>query len=208
MIKNLKNSFFTGLILLLPIIITVALFTFLVKYVNDKLLAPIISLFGLDLYNANWWIYAVKFVAFIVTLLLIALIGAATRLLLLRNFFGFWETLLSKVPIVGKIYLAIKEISRAFLGQNRAVFEQVVLLEYPRKGIYSIAFLTQEACEEINKKTNTQGVYVFLPTTPNPTNGYFLIVPKKDIIPLKMSVADGLKLVISGGTFSPTIKSN
>ena len=105
--------------------------------------------------------------------------------------------------MVGKIYITIKEMSRAFLGQDKQIFEQVVLVEYPRKGVYSLGFITTKACREIQEKTQADVVYVFLPTVPNPTNGYFLIVPKDRIMPLEMSVADGFKLVVSGGTFSP-----
>ena len=80
------------------------------------------------------------------------------------------------------------------------------MIEYPRKGIYSLAFVTGPGCQEIQEKTKTDTVHVFLPTTPNPTNGFFLAVPKNQVLPLDMSVADGFKLIVSGGTFSPAKK--
>lgn len=100
-------------------------------------------------------------------ILVITLVGAATKLILLRNFFGFWERLLSRVPTVGKIYITIKQISRVFLVLGAS------------------------------------SSYVFLPTTANPTNGFFLVVPKEEVLPLDLSVANAFKLIISGGTFSP-----
>lgn len=205
MFTKIKNSFFTGLIVILPIVLTVAIFVFLVKQVNEKVLSPMIELSGLDFSNP-YWTYAAKGAGFLITILLIALIGLATRLIILRNFFGFWERLLGKVPAIGKIYIAIKQISRAFLGQGKQIFEKVALIEYPRKGIYSLGFVTAQGCKEIQERTKTDIVYVFLPTTPNPTNGFFLAVPKNEVLPLEMSVADAFKLVVSGGTFTPPVK--
>ncbi|MBN3038851.1 MAG: DUF502 domain-containing protein [Candidatus Omnitrophica bacterium] len=207
MLNKIKSSFFTGLVLILPLVLTIAIISGLVKQINEKVLSPAIELLGLTFYNP-YWTHMAKAIAFVMAILLIALVGAATRSFLLRKFFGFWEGILAKVPAIGKIYTTIKEISRALLGQGKLVFEKVVLIEYPRKGVYSIAFLTQEASKEIKEKTASEAVYVFLPTTPNPTNGYFLVIPKNDIIPLNMSVAEGLKLVVSGGTVTPADKNS
>ena len=207
MLNKVKNDFLAGLVIILPIFLTIAILGFLARQVNEKILNPMLEFFGLYFYNPCWT-YTAKAVGFVITILFVALIGAATRLILLRKFFGFWEKLLSRVPTIGKIYLTIKQISRAILGQGKHVFEKVVLVEYPRKGIYSLGFVTTQGCEEIQKKTKPGAVYVFLPTTPNPTNGYFLVVPKEEIVPLEMSVADGFKLIVSGGTFSPPIKNS
>jgi len=202
MFNKMKRNFLTGLAVILPTVLTVVIFVFLAKQVNEKILSPIIKLLGLHFYNP-YWTYISKGAGFLIIILVITLIGLATRLILLRNFFGFWERLLSRVPMIGKIYVTIKQISRAFLGQGKYVFEKVVLVEYPRKGIYSLGFVTAESCREIQEKTEPGVVYVFLPTTPNPTNGFFLVVPKDELLPLEMSVADGFKLIVSGGTFSP-----
>lgn len=202
MFNKIKNDFLTGLVALLPIVLTIAIFAFLVKQINEKMLTPMVGFLDLKFFHPYWSSMA-KAMAFLMAILLITLVGAATKLILLRNFFGFWERLLSRVPTVGKIYITIKQISRAFLVQGKHVFEQVVLVEYPRKGIYSLGFLTSVACREINEKTGTSSIYVFLPTTPNPTNGFFLVVPKEEVLPLDLSVANAFKLIISGGTFSP-----
>ena len=203
--NRIKNSFLTGLVVVLPIIITIAIFTFMGRKVNEKILIPVIKMSGLDFSNPHW-VYLAKFSSFLIIILLIALIGAATRFIVLRRFFGFWERLLLRLPTIGKIYTTVKEISRAFLGQGRQVFEKVVLVEYPRKGIYSLGFVTTQTCKEIQKKASSDSIYVFLPTSPNPTNGFFLILPKSEIVPLEMSVADGFKLIVSVGTFTPAEK--
>lgn len=203
--KKIKGSFLTGLVVILPIILTIAILNFLVRQINTKVLIPFIRTIGLDFYSPHW-MHLAKGASFLIIILLIALIGGATRLLILRKFFSFWEGLFLRVPTVGKIYITIKQISQAFLGQGKQVFKQVVLVEYPRKGIYSLGFVTTESCAEIKQKTSTDSIYVFLPTSPNPTNGFFLILPKKTVIPLKLSVADGFKLIVSGGTFTPEEK--
>jgi len=200
--NKIKNSFLTGIVVILPIVLTVAIFSFLVRKINEKMLIPIIKMSGLDLYSPHW-IYLAKGISFFLIILLIALVGAATRFIFLRKFFGFWERLFLRLPTVGKLYITIKEIIRAFLGQGKQIFEEVVLVEYPRKGIYSLGFITAKSCREIQEKTSNDSVYVFLPTSPNPTNGFFLVLPRKEVIPLKISVADGFKLIVSGGTFTP-----
>lgn len=202
MFNRIKNNFLTGFVIILPLILTVIIFAFLIRQVNENILNPMIKLFGIHFYNP-YWTYVVKGISFLIIILAITLIGLATKLILLRNFFSFWEKLLSKVPMIGKIYVTIKQISCAFLGQGKHVFEKVVLVEYPRKGIYSLGFVTAQGSKEIQNKTGADTVYVFLPTTPNPTNGFFLVVPKDQVLPLEMSVADGFKLIVSGGTFSP-----
>lgn len=207
MLNRIKNNLLTGLVVILPIILTVTIFMFLARQINESMLTPVIKFLGLGFHNP-YLKYGAKVVAFLIIIMFTALIGLATRLILLRKFFGFWEKLLSKVPMVGKIYVTIKEMSRAFLGQGKQVFERAVLIEYPRKGIYSLGFVTAQGCKEIREKTKANIVYVFLPTTPNPTNGFFLAIPKNDVLPLEMSVADAFKLIVSGGTFSPSEKNN
>ncbi|MFC1631800.1 DUF502 domain-containing protein [Candidatus Omnitrophota bacterium] len=202
MLKRIKNNFLTGLVVLLPVVLTVTIFTFLVKQINTKVLSPMLNFFSLHFYNP-YWTYAAKGLAFLLAIFLIIVVGSATKLILLRNFFSFWERLLFKVPTIGKIYSTIKQISRALFGQGKHVFEQVVLIEYPRKGIYSLGFVTSSACAEVKNTTGLDAVYVFIPTTPNPTNGFFLVVPKDEVLPLELSVADAFKLVVSGGTFTP-----
>ena len=205
MFNKIKKNFFAGLLIIFPIVLTGIIFVFLIKKINENILVPLIEFLGLHFYNP-YWVYGAKAVGFLLVILLVTLIGLAARLILLRKFFGFWERLLSKVPMIGKIYITIKEMSLAFLGQGRHVFEKVVLIEYPRKGIYSLGFLTSQGCKQIQEKIKSDVVHVFLPTTPNPTNGFFLVVPKNEVLPLEMSVTDGFKLVISGGTFSPPDK--
>lgn len=129
--------------------------------------------------------------------------------MLATNIFGrklveAWEHLLKQVPVVKTVYQVLKAVVDTFSIQNREQFSRVVLVEFPRKGQYSIAFVTGITKGEIQEITPERLVNVYVPTTPNPTSGYFLFVPEPEIIPLSMSVEDGMKMIISGGMYTPS----
>jgi uncharacterized membrane protein len=144
-----------------------------------------------------------KFAIFFILIGLLIIIGFAARIIMLRNIFGFGERLLCKVPMVSTVYKSLKEMSLAFLSNQNSVFKKVVLLQYPKNGVYAIGFITSEAQGEIQAKTKETVVNVFVPTAPNPTSGMLVLVPREDIIMLDMSVAEGMKMIISGGAVTP-----
>jgi uncharacterized membrane protein len=108
-----------------------------------------------------------------------------------------------KVPCVGVVYRTVKQIVDTFSQENRAVFQEVVLIEYPRPNCYALGFLTNNARGEVEEKTGKSLANVFLPTTPNPTSGYLLMLPREDVQSLEMSVGEGMKMIISGGAVIP-----
>jgi len=127
---------------------------------------------------------------------------------IVANFFGrrliaLWEALLARIPLVRTIYHSVKQVAETVLATDGKSFRKVLLIEYPRRGIYTLAFQTGKAVGEIQDKTGTQVVNVFVPTTPNPTSGFFILVPREDIIELDMSVDDGLKMIVSMGVIVP-----
>ena len=195
-------SFINGVVLLLPITITIALIRFIVKQVNNILLNPLLGFFA-PFAKGGQHVYVVKTLIFLAVIACIAFIGWCARILVVNRTFAFGERLLGKVPILGKIYTAVKQISSAFLGHGKTIFKQVVLIEYPRKGVYSIGFTTGTSKGEITQRIGERGVNVFVPTTPNPTSGVFLVVPREGIQFLRMSVEEGMKLIVSGGSISP-----
>jgi uncharacterized membrane protein len=134
---------------------------------------------------------------------LTVLIGFVARNFLGRRVFRLGETLVERIPIVNRVYVALKQISEAFWGRNKTVFTGVVLLEYPRKGLYTLGFVTSPGRGEIKAKTEEKLINVFLPTTPNPTSGWFVMVPEEQAVPLDMKVEDALKMIISGGAVVP-----
>ncbi len=200
---RLRYNFFTGLLITLPLFLTALILKFLYEMLNNILLEPLTRVFRPFL-DEFYFVILAKLTALLVTLGLITLIGFMARWLFARQMFQYIEKhLLLKVPLMNKIYSSVKEISNAFLGEKSKLFRKVVLVEYPRKDIFSIGFIASEAKGEVQEKTQKEVVNVFVPTVPNPTSGFLLLFPKDEIIPLEMSVEEGLKLVISGGAIVP-----
>lgn len=198
MTKRIRNDFITGIAILLPIAITLTVFNFLLSSLNTKLLEPLLKNFEPYIQGPHA-VMAAKIISMLVILAGITLIGIAARMIFFRKIFTFWENILLKVPMLSKIYAGTKQLSRAFLGEGKTMFKEVALIEYPRKGIFSIAFVTAKGKEELIQKSGQELVSLFLPTTPNPTSGLYIAVPKEDIMILDMSIEDGFKLIISGG---------
>ena len=138
----------------------------------------------------------------------IAVVLVLTTGMIVANFLGkrivsAWESLLARIPLVRTLYSGIKQIMEAVLAADGKSFSKVLLLEYPRKGVWSLAFMTSDELGEVQDKTCSNVISVFIPTTPNPTSGFVLMVPKEDVIELDMSVEDGLKMIISMGVVVP-----
>jgi uncharacterized membrane protein len=140
--------------------------------------------------------------------ILLALVIIFATGLIAANFIGkslvdWWESFLDKIPLVRNIYSPLKKFSELILSDQTQSFSKVLLIEYPRKGLYSLCFQTSKNLGEIEKKSGRDVVCVFVPTTPNPTSGLILMVPQEDVIELDMSVEDGLKMIISLGVVVP-----
>lgn len=193
--RNLRNSFFAGLLVVVPlaasVLILVGLFTWITDFMlppalRDKMLTPLYRVIAL--------------VAFVV---LTTVVGWVTRLVLGRKLIVGVEALIARVPVLNRTYGFMKEISQTLLSGRKTMFRRVVLVEFPRPGIYSIGFVTSETGGEAQVKTKETVVNVFVPTTPNPTSGFLVLVPREQLVELEMSVGDGMKMVISGGAVVP-----
>ena len=125
-----------------------------------------------------------------------------------KTMVGFGERLLKRIPIVRSVYSAAKNFSELVFSETGQSFKKVLLIEYPRKGIYSLAFQTSTALGEVQKKTGSDVVCTFVPTTPNPTSGYIIILPKKDVIEMDMNVDEAFKMIVSLGVVVPTWSEN
>ncbi len=147
-------------------------------------------------------------VGLLVLFALIYLVGFLTRTFIGGKLVALGEAILRRVPLVRNIYTATKQILEAILSGSERHFNEVVLLEYPRRGIYAIGFVTSPARGEVQAHMSGETVNVFLPTTPNPTSGYLLVLPRSDLTVLDMSVEDAVKLIISGGIVAPAAKSS
>jgi len=140
---------------------------------------------------------------FVAVVCITILVGAFARNIIGRSLLGIWEALISRIPLVNKVYVTIKQIGEGVFSDKGAVFKRVVLVEWPRKGIYALAFVTHQPGGELQEKIGCPVVTVFLPTTPNPTSGFFLIVPEEQTTPLSISVEDAVKLIVSSGIVGP-----
>jgi uncharacterized membrane protein len=139
----------------------------------------------------------------VVVVALITAFGLLSKYVIGKVALASFERMIARLPFVSTVYLTAKQIIETFSKHRRAVFQKTVLVEFPRKGLYSIGFLTSEAGGEIQSRTGAHVVNVFVPTTPNPTSGFLVMVPKEDVTLLDMTVADGMKLIISGGAMVP-----
>ena len=184
--KQLRKSFFTGLLVVIPIGATIYILIFLINILNDLL--P----FSFLPYGAG----------IVLTVILITLVGFMTTNLIGKRLIEMGEQFIFRIPLVKNVYAAVKQISDAMLSSPGKKYRRVVLIEYPRKGIYTLAFVTGIAKGEVQNKTKSDVINLFVPTTPNPTSGFYLMIPENDVIDLDISVEDAFKLLISGGMVS------
>ncbi len=188
-VQKLRNLFITGLVIFIPLAVTIY-FLWITFNILDGFLKPLVkAVFGTDIPGLS----------LLVTLLLVLVTGAFAKAAIGRSVFDYLDRGVLRIPIVRSVYSTIKGASAAFLIPEQGGFKSVVLLEYPRRGIYALAFTTGLSAGEVQEKTAERTVNVFVPTSPNPTSGFFLMVPEKDLIPLKLSVEEALKFVVSGG---------
>jgi len=194
-ISYLKALFLHGLFTLLPIIITISLLSLLYRLLKGWL-API--------YNCEpaciRWIPQSEI---LVTVLIILFVGLLYELFLQKIIHGVEQSVLKKIPILGLIYFGIKQIARALTAQDKSALQEVVLVEFPSTGIYSIGFLTGEVFEALTPAVDKSYLTVFVPHTPNPTTGFYIIVAPERCTRLQMSRQDAIALIISGGLARP-----
>lgn len=204
MFSRFRKYFITGVAIIFPMAITVIIVRFLVIKINSYILNPLVAMLRINPFLTEYSLVIAKWIVFFLVVSCISLIGWAANILFLRKTFGFGERIFLKVPMIGKIYSVTKEIGYAFLGRGKAFFKKVVLIEYPRKGIYSIGFLTaEESAKAIRDISGKDLLSIFVATTPNPTSGFFLLMPKEDTKILDMTVEEGMKLVVSSGAIIP-----
>lgn len=203
---RLRNYFLTGFIVCAPLAITAYIAWSFIRWV-DSWVKPYIPLrYSPDTYLP----FPVPGFGLIVALVLITLIGFMTANIVGRAIVNFGERLLGRMPLVRGIYGSLKQIFQTVLSNKGDMFRQVGLVEYPRKGIWSLVFVASEKETEINQKLNHEGdplIAVFMPCTPNPTTGFLMYVLKSDIVLLDMTIEDGAKLIVSAGLVAPEVKS-
>ncbi len=195
--RRLRANFLTGLVVAAPIGITIWLAVQVVSFIDQS-----VAGFIPDRYNDAYNQYGLPGTGVVIVVVLLTLIGFLTRNFLGRSLLAYGESWVNRMPIVRSVYGALKQIFDAVVQQSNN-FREVVLVEYPRRGIWAIGFVTSTTRGEVQNLTEDDVVNVFLPTTPNPTSGFLLFVPRRDLVTLHMTIEEGIKLVISGGLVTP-----
>ena len=189
--SRLRNNFIAGIVVLIPIGITLYLTLFLIK-ISGKIIPKRIN-------PNNYLPFDLPGVEILIAIFIITFIGWLSLSFIGKKFFEIFNNFLQKIPILRTIYSAIGQMTESFTKSDHSE-KSVVLLEYPRKGIWVVGFATRENHGIIKEKVNEELVNVFVPTTPNPTSGFLLMLPKKDLIYLKVSFEQASKFIVSAGT--------
>ncbi|MEI7730279.1 MAG: DUF502 domain-containing protein [Verrucomicrobiota bacterium] len=200
-----QANFFTGLAIVLPGALSIALVVWVfrnIANVTDALLLFMPKHWTHQDGGQGPFYWYSSLLALAMAVVLITIIGRLAREYLGQKAIKYMEDLMLRVPLVNKVYSTIKQVNEAFTG-NKTAFKQVCLLEYPRTGVYSVGFITSEQLKPIVKDNRQHLVSVFIPTTPNPTSGFIVLVPEAEVTKLDISVADGIKFIISLGALTP-----
>ena len=211
LLSRIRASFLTGLVVIAPVGLTIWLIWTVIGWI-DGIVLPMVPLayhpdrliqtyFGLDP-SAQ---INVRGIGVIIFLLFTVIVGWLAKGIIGRSFIRFAESLVERTPVVRTIYSGIKQIAETVFAQSERSFEKACLVQYPRKGIWAIGFISTQAKGEVLDRAETMGglMSVFVPTTPNPTSGFLLFFPEEDVVELDMSIEDAAKLVISAGLVYP-----
>jgi uncharacterized membrane protein len=194
----MKKYFITGLLIWIPLVITIWVLKLVVDTLDQSLL-----LLPLALRTENWLGMHIPGLGVLLTLLIVFLTGAITANLIGQRLVHLWHEILHRIPVVNSIYSSVKQVSDTLFSSSGEAFRKTLLVQWPRQGMWTIAFLTGTPGSDVTRHLQGDFVSVYVPTTPNPTGGYFIIMPRQDVIELDMSVDTALKYVISMGVASP-----
>ena len=198
--QRLRSNFLTGLVLITPIILTIYLLWGVINFIDDKVVPWLPNKYNPSTYLGK----DIPGLGVMTFLVFTTIVGMVTKGFFGRQLIKFWQSLVDRTPVFRSIYNALKQIAETVFTKSDQTFKSACLVEYPRRGIWVVAFVSTITRGEIKEKINKDEILtVFVPTTPNPTSGFLLFIPKKDVIILKMSVENAAKLVISAGLVVP-----
>ena len=198
--QKLRSNFLTGLVLITPIILTIYLLWGVINFIDDKVVPWLPNKYNPSTYLGK----DIPGLGVMTFLVFTTIVGMVTKGFFGRQLIKYWQSLVDRTPVFRSIYNALKQIAETVFTKSDQTFKSACLVEYPRRGIWVVAFVSTITRGEIKEKINKDEILtVFVPTTPNPTSGFLLFIPKKDVIILKMSVENAAKLVISAGLVVP-----
>lgn len=199
----MKKYFITGLLIWVPLGITIWVLSLIVRSMDQSLL-----LLPAAIRPENLLGFYIPGIGALLTLLVVFLTGLVAANIIGQRLIVFWEGALSRIPVVKSIYYSVKQVSDTLFSSNGEAFRKALLVEYPRKGCWTIAFLTGQPGGDVVNHLQGDYLSIYVPTTPNPTSGFFLMMPRSDIIELDMTVDEALKYIISMGVVSPSNHSS
>jgi uncharacterized membrane protein len=208
MLASLRSAFLAGIVLLAPIAVTLYVFNILVTAIGGGFRNYFFFFVPDTLLDQPNLQILWNFLATVMVLAFITALGYLSRYVLGKFILTTTERIIERLPFINTVYNSVKQIVQTFSTQQKAIFQKVVMLEYPRKGVWVLGFLTSKSRGETQARTARDLRNVFIPTTPNPTSGFLLMVPQDEIIELEMSVGEGMKLIISGGAVVPEYAPN
>jgi uncharacterized membrane protein len=194
----IKRSLITGLVIWVPLVITVWVLLLVVNMMDQTLL-----LLPPQLRTESWLGMHVPGMGVVLTVLIVFVTGVLAANIIGQRLVAFWEGVLARIPVVNSIYNGVKQVSDTLFSPSGQAFRKALLVQWPREGMWTIAFLTGTPEGELLHHLPADSVSIFVPTTPNPTGGYFVIVPRADVIELEMSVDEAVKYIISMGVVAP-----
>jgi len=202
MMSAIRRYLIAGLLVWVPLLVTIFIIRFIVQLLDHSLV----------LLPAAWRAedtlgFALPGLGVLLSLAILFFTGMVATNLLGQKLVSIWDGLINRIPLVRTLYTGVKQVMETIFKPGGTAFRKVLLVEYPRKGLWSIAFQTSETSEEVSKHVNKQMLTIFIPTTPNPTSGFLMMIPKEDAVVLDMSVDQALKMVISLGVVQPLPKS-
>jgi uncharacterized membrane protein len=199
--ETLQRYFLSGLLVFLPVVITLWFLGWVIG-----LLDSVLDVLPARLHPNHYLPFAIPGLGAVVTIGMIFFLGFLTKGVATRRFLAAWDRIFVQIPVFRGVYTAVQKLVQTFLGQSQSN-RQVVMIEYPRKGIYTVGFAMGRAWHELEKKNETPLINVFVPTTPNPTSGFYLLMPANEVSPIEMTMEEALKLITSGGLITPEDKN-
>lgn len=201
--RNMRNNILVGMLLLLPVLLTIFIANWLFGLATDFMVAWLPK----SVQDVQWKVFLLRIVFLMLLVAVMFIAGLLARNVAGKKLYDFGDKVLASVPMVNKIYVSLRQISETFLDQSGGMFREVVLVEYPRKGVFAMGFVTADvppklALKLAGSETQEEWVGVFLPISP-PTSGYFVLVRRAEVRPLKVKVSEAMKLFVSGGTVFP-----
>lgn len=201
LVKSLRTNVLVGLILITPLAVTLWIINFVFKYLTNYIVPR------------EWLLTEFSGLYRVLALLLVFsglyLVGLLTRNFIGRSLYRLGDNILTRIPVIKTVYLSIRQVSESLFNSRRTMFQQVVAVQFPRRGLYSIGFLTSKTDQKLTARLPDGGekwrdsVCVLVPTAPNPTSGFFLIIPVEEVVFLDISVPDAMKMIVSAGTVAP-----